>query len=137
MTAGVNLEYGGIGQTTATGWSINARHANVYLSTAGGTISVGHTSAATDGMIHADLGGPAWLGGATNWCAFHGHSSGRDEMHASAGTGLREQRRRQAGGPASTTRLPSVRPRIAVSTGNNDYFDIDAHDCRLHRRRRV
>ena len=35
MTTGVNLEYGGIGP-------INSRHANVYLSTAGGKISVGH-----------------------------------------------------------------------------------------------
>ena len=123
VTAGVNLEYGGIGQTTATGWSINARHANVYLATAGGTISVGHTSAATDGMIHADLGGPAWLGGATNWCAFHGHR-GAGKLHATAGPACESN----DGGRHSVLKYdtPAIGPAsIAVSTGNNDYFDIE------------
>ena len=60
-TAGVQLEYGLTG---------NVRQANVHLSTAGGKLTVGHASRATDGMAHADLGGPSWLGGATNWCSF-------------------------------------------------------------------
>ena len=66
MTAGVNWELG----RPSGRW--RTRHANVYLSTAGGKITLGHTSAATDGMAHADLGGPAWLGGATNWCSYVG-----------------------------------------------------------------
>ena len=122
MTAGVNLEYGGIGQTTATGWSINARHANVYLSTAGGTISVGHTSTATDGMAHARLGGPSWLGGVTNWCAFHGHR-GAGKTTATAGPACESN----DGGRQAILKYdtPAIGPAsIAVSTGNNDYFDI-------------
>ena len=122
MTAGVNLEYGGIGQTTATGWSINARHANVYLTTAGGKISVGHTSAATDGMAHARLGGPSWLGGVTNWCSFYGHR-GAGKTTATAGPACESN----DGGRHSVLKYdtPAIGPAsISVSTGNNDYFDI-------------
>ena len=122
MTAGVNLEYGGIGQTTATGWSINARHANVYLATAGGTISVGHTSTATDNMAHARLGGPSWLGGVTNWCSFHGHR-GAGKTTATAGPACESN----DGGRQSVLKYdtPAIGPAsISVSTGNDDYFDI-------------
>ena len=48
------------------------RHANVYLTSAGGKLTIGQASMATDGMAHADLGGPSWLGGATNWCSYAG-----------------------------------------------------------------
>ena len=63
-TAGVQLELG-----RPSDW--RTRHANVYLSTAGGKLTIGQASTATDGMAHADLGGPSWLGGATNWCSYH------------------------------------------------------------------
>ena len=104
MTAGVQLELGRPGN-----W--RTRHANVSLSSAGGKLTIGQGSEATDGMAHADLGGASWLGGATNWCSY-----------ASAGPacpsndGNRTQVLRYdtpAIGPAS----------IAVSTGNDDFWD--------------
>ena len=126
MTAGVQLEFDNFfagdnaglnppvsGNQEHSTRTIRTRHGNVYLSTAGGKITIGKGSAAADGMAHADLGGPSWLGGATNWCsyaAFNGpacpsNDGGRKEV-------LRYDT--PAIGPAS----------IAVSTGNNDYFDI-------------
>ena len=116
MTAGVFLQYGGIGP-------INSRHANVYLSTAGGKITVGHGSTATDGMAHADLGGLSNMGGVSNWCSYYGSTS-------VPGTGLVN------GGPACPTNdgsragilrydTPAIGPAsIAVSSGDNDYWDI-------------
>ena len=104
MTAGVQLELGRPGD-----W--RTRHANVYLSTAGGKITIGQGSAATDGMAHADLGGPSWLGGATNWCSY-----------ASAGPACPSN----DGGRPDMLRYdtPAIGPAsIAVSTGNNDYWD--------------
>lgn len=103
MTAGVNLEYGLTG---------NVRHANVYLSTAGGKLSVGHTSAATDGMAHARLGGPSWLGGVTNWCSYHSTGPACPSNDGGRHPVLRYDT--PAIGPAS----------ISVSTGNDDYWDI-------------
>ena len=110
VTAGVNLEYGGVGP-------LNARHANVYLSTAGGKISVGHTSAATDGMAHARLGGPSWLGGVTNWCSYYGSVEGSAGPACPSNDGGRH--------PVLRYDTPAIGPAsIAVSTGNNDYVDI-------------
>ncbi|MDE0371526.1 MAG: porin, partial [Rhodospirillales bacterium] len=60
LTAGVQYEYA---------LDTSVRQANVYLSSVGGKLTVGHGSRATDGVAHADLGGPAFLGGATNWCS--------------------------------------------------------------------
>ncbi len=104
MTAGVQLEIGRPGN-----W--RTRHANVSLSTAGGKLTIGQGSAATDGMAHADLGGPSWLGGATNWCSYA--SSG---PACPSNDGSRIQMLRYdtpAIGPAS----------LAVSTGDDDYWD--------------
>ena len=103
MTAGVQLEYG---------LTANVRHANVYLSTAGGKITIGHASQATDGVAHADLGGAAWLGGATNWCSYASSGPACPSNDGGRGPVLRYDT--PAIGPAS----------IAVSTGNNDFFDI-------------
>ncbi|MCY4469921.1 MAG: porin [Thiotrichales bacterium] len=103
MTAGVQLEYG---------LATNVRQANVYLSTAGGKITVGHSSVATDGMAHARLGGPSWLGGVTNWCSY-----------ASSGPACPSN----DGGRMPVLRYdtPAIGPAsIAVSTGNDDYFDL-------------
>ena len=105
MTAGVNLE---IGRPSA--W--RTRHAAAYLSTAGGRITLGQTSAATDGMAHADLGGPSWLGGATNWCSYVSSGPACPSNDGGRPDVLRYDT--PAIGPAS----------IAVSTGNDDYFDI-------------
>ena len=105
MTAGVNFEVGGIGPFTS-------RHANVYLNTAGGKISLGHTSAATDGMAHARLGGPSWLGMVSNACAWVTVGA-----VCSANDGGRH--------PVLRYDTPAIGPAsIAVSTGNNDYFDV-------------
>ena len=104
MTAGVQLEYG---------LATNVRQANVYLSTAGGKVTVGHASMATDGMAHARLGGPSWLGGVTNWCSYTSSGPACPSNDGGRGPVLRYDT--PAIGPAS----------IAVSTGNNDYFDIE------------
>ena len=104
MTAGVQLELGRPGD-----W--RTRHANVYLSTAGGKITMGQASAAADGMAHADLGGPSWLGGATNWCSY-----------ASSGPACPSN----DGGRIEVLRYdtPALGPaNIAISTGNDDYWD--------------
>ena len=102
MTAGVQLEYGLTG---------NVRHANVYLSSAGGKLTVGHGSRATDGMAHADLGGASWLGGATNWCSY-------------ASTGPACPSNDGGRGPMLRYDTPSIgAASIAVSTAEGDYWD--------------
>ena len=104
MTAGVQLELGRPGD-----W--RTRHANVYLSTAGGKITIGQGSAATDGMAHADLGGPSWLGGATNWCSY-------------ASTGPACPSNDGGRRPVLKYDTPAIGPaNIAISTGDNDYWD--------------
>ena len=105
MTAGVQLELGRPGN-----W--RTRHANVYLSTAGGKITIGQGSEATDGVAHADLGGASWLGGATNWCSYASSGPACPSNDGNRNPVLRYDT--PAIGPAS----------IAVSTGNNDFFDI-------------
>ena len=117
MTAGIQLEFdnffGGDDAGKKSGnKTIRTRQGNVYLSTAGGKITLGQASTAADGMAHARLGGPSWLGGVSNWCAYH--SSG--PACPSNDGGRKEILRYDtpAIGPAS----------LAVSTGNNDYFDI-------------
>ena len=70
---------------------------------------------ATDNMAHADLGGPSWLGGATNWCSYNaGFGSGPACPSNDGGRRPVLRYDTPAIGPAS----------IAVSTGNDDYFDI-------------
>lgn len=67
MTAGVNLELGRPGN-----W--RTRHAAVNLSGEFGTLTLGHTGEAADGMAHADgaFNGGSWLAGVSNWCAYAG-----------------------------------------------------------------
>ena len=103
-TAGVLVE---IGRPSA--W--RTRHAAVHLAGAFGKVTLGQTSAAADGMAHARLGGPSWLGGVTNWCSY-----------ASAGPACPSN----DGGRPDVLRYdtPSLGPAgIAVSTSNNDYWD--------------
>ena len=102
MTAGVQLEYGLTG---------NVRHANVSLASAGGKLTIGHGSRATDGMAHADLGGASWLGGATNWCSY-------------ASTGPACPSNDGGRGPMLRYDTPSIgAASIAVSTAEGDYWD--------------
>ena len=105
MTAGVQLELGRPGD-----W--RTRHANAYLSSAGGKLTIGQGSEATDGMAHADLGGASWLGGATNWCSY-----------ASAGPACPSN----DGNRTQVLRYdtPPIGPaNIAISAGNNDFWDV-------------
>ena len=106
-TAGVELELG-----RPSDW--RTRHAHVYLSGGFGKLTIGQASTAADGMAHARLGGPSWLGGVTNWCSYA--SSG---PACSSNDGDRKEVLRYdtpALGPAS----------IAVSAGNDDYWDVKA-----------
>ena len=109
MAVGVQLELG-----RPSDW--RTRHANVSLSGGFGKLTIGQASAATDGMAHADLGGASWLGGVTNWCAYH--SAGGGPACASNDGGRAEVLRYDtpALGPAS----------IAFSSGNDDYWDVKA-----------
>ena len=103
LTAGVYLEY-------ALGGSV--RQANVSLGSAGGTVTVGHGSAAADGGAHARLGGPSWLGGVTNFCSYASNGSVAC-MSNDAGRH-----------PVLRYDTPAIGPaNIAVSSGNNDYWD--------------
>lgn len=72
LTAGFHLEY------AVDGYSV--RHSNVYIASEGGTVTVGHGSTASDGMMYANLGGPSWLGGVTNWCSYGGSGPGCNSL---------------------------------------------------------
>ena len=107
LTAGVNLEYG-------AGSSLSLRHANIYVNSDGGKVSVGHTGSAADGMLFARLGGPSWLGGVTNWCSYHSSGAGCASLDPGRAPNLKYDT--PALGPLS----------VSVSTGNNDYWDAMA-----------
>ena len=104
LTAGVQWEVGGTGP-------FSTRHANVYLSSAGGKLTVGHGSRAADGMAHARLGGPSWLGGVTNWCSY-------------ASTGPACPSNDGGRGPMLRYDTPAIgAAKVAVSTAEGDYWD--------------
>ena len=104
LTAGVQWEVGGTGP-------FKTRHANVSLSSVGGKLTIGHGSRATDGMAHADLGGPSWLGGATNWCSYHSTGPACPSNDGGRGPMLRYD-------------TPSIgAASLAVSTAEDDYWD--------------
>ena len=107
--AGVQLELGRPGD-----W--RTRHANVYLSGAGGKVTIGQASAATDGMAHADLGGASWLGGATNWCSYQ---SGTGTPACPSNDGGRIE--------VLKYDTPALGPvNLSASMGNGDYWDVKA-----------
>ena len=109
MTAGVQLEWAAL-NSGDDGPTI--RHANVSLTSAGGKLTIGQGSVATDGMAHADQGGPSWLGGATNWCSYAGSGPACPSNDGGRSPVLRYDT--PAIGPAS----------IAFSVGNDDYWDV-------------
>ena len=110
-TAGAYLEYGLSG---------SVRQANVSLSTAGGTVTIGHGSYATDGMAHADLGGASWLGGVTNWCSYASFDAGTDPRNSPACPSNDGGRK-----PALRYDTPAIgAAKISASMGNNDYWDV-------------
>ena len=109
MTVGVLMEYGADGKDNKAPFS--RRHSHLYIATAGGKLTIGHASTAADGMAHADLGGPSFLGGATNWCSFGGSGPACPSNDGGRTDVVRYDT--PAIGPAS----------IAVSAGNDDYWD--------------
>ena len=117
MTAGVQLEIGG-----PANW--RTRHANVYLSTAGGRLTLGQGGAAADNMAHARLGGQSWLGGVTNWCSYH--SARADGSEDADGSKAAVACQSNDGSRSNVLKYdtPAIGPAsIAVSTGNNDFWD--------------
>ena len=65
-------------------------------------------------MAHARLGGPSWLGGVTNWCAYGGDGPGCNTHD---------------GGRQGVVRYdtPAIGPlSIAVSVGDDEYWDSRA-----------
>ena len=105
LTAGFHLEY--------AIEDYSRRFSNVYIASPGGTVTVGHGSTATDGMAYANLGGPSWLGGVTNWCSYGGSGPGCNSID---------------GGRMGVVRYdtPAIGPMsIAVSTGNDEYWDAE------------
>ena len=108
MTAGVQLEWAALNGDD-DGPTI--RQANVSLSAAGGKLTIGQASVATDGMAHADLGGASFLGGVTNWCSYAGSGPACPSNDGGRMDVLRYDT--PAIGPAS----------IAFSVGNDDYWD--------------
>lgn len=113
LTAGFHLEY--------SVESYGRRFSNVYVASPGGTLTVGHGNTATDATVHARLGGPSWLGGVTNWCAYATHSGGG--IKESPGCNGHD------GGRQGVVRYdtPAIGPvSIAASVGGNDYWDARA-----------
>ena len=115
MSVGVNLE---MGIQTGSKDGTTTRHAAVYLDTAGGKLTAGHTSTAADGMAHARLGGPSWLGGVTNWCSYHSANAAGDVAVACP---------TNDGGRSEVLRYdtPALGPAtVAVSSGDDEYWDV-------------
>ena len=115
MTAGVNMEMGILSTGSTSGTT--TRHAAAYLNTPGGKLTLGHTSTAADGMAHARLGGPSWLGGVTNWCSYY-------SKNAAGGTAVACPS--NDGGRTDVLRYdtPSLGPAtLSFSAGDNDYWD--------------
>ena len=113
LTAGFHLEYGVE--------SYSRRFSNVYVASPGGVVTVGWGNVAADGVQHARLGGPSWLGGVTNWCAYATHSGGG--IADSPGCNGHD------GGRQGVVRYdtPAIGPlSVAASVGQNDYWDVRA-----------
>ena len=118
MTVGVNLEYDAGGSPDPdkpdddNDTPFTRRHSNLYLGGEWGKLTVGHASTATDGMAFANLGGPSWLAGVTNSCAFYSDGPACESNDGSRSDILKYD-------------TPSIGPAsIAISTGNNDYWDV-------------
>ena len=106
LTMGVNLELGRPGA-----W--RTRHANVSLTSAGGKVTIGQGSEATDGVAHARLGGPSWLAGVTNWCSYGGWAP---FAACKSNDGNRN--------PVLRYDTPAIgAAKISASVGNNDFWD--------------
>ena len=122
LTVGVTMElavHSHDGSTTTPG--TGTRHANVYLGTPGGKITLGKASSATDTMTNARLGGPSWLAGVTNWCAYR--TVMRSDGLTAAACTTHDPGRQQVLRYDSPSLGPAT---ISASLGNRDYKDIKA-----------
>ena len=126
MTAGVTLEVGSGGNVHGYGGGLDdddvakdgksdfrVRHANVSLSSEAGKVTIGQQGRATSGTSFADVGS-TWIAGVTNWCSYGGGGAACATNDASRGQVVRYDT--PALGPLS----------VAVSTGNDDFWDAGA-----------
>ena len=100
-----------MGSTPCSDTPIGGRYSTVYISSPGGTLTVGHGSTAADNMMYANLGGPSWMGGVTNWCSYGGSGPGCNSLDGGRRGNVKYDT--PAIGPVS----------IAVSTGTDEYWD--------------
>lgn len=119
MTVGVHMELGVL-STGGTRPGTSTRHANVYLGTPGGKITLGQASPGADAMTNARLGGPSWLAGVTNWCAYRTVLRSNGVFAAACTT--HDPGRQQVLRYDSPALGPAT---ISASMGNQDYKDIE------------
>ena len=136
LTAAVTLELGaggatGYNSTTSSpiagdgGNGTRIRHANVSLSSAGGTLTIGQQGRPSGGANYADVGS-TWIAGATNWCSYGitGDPDGsKGPELASAACTTNDASR----GQAIRYDSPAIGPfSVAFSAGNADFWDTAA-----------
>ena len=126
LTAAVNLEVGAGGGKYGYGHGhgeeghdgnendLRVRHANVSLSSAAGTLTIGQQNTPADAIQYADVGS-TWIAGATNWCSY---GIGGGAACVNNETGRKRAVRYDA---------PSIGPvSLGVAVGNDDYWDVAA-----------
>ena len=125
LTAGVTLEVGsgggryGYAHAHADDDNKNendfrVRHANVSLSSAAGTLTIGQQNTPADASSYADVGS-TWIAGATNWCSY-GIGGGAACVNNESGRKRAVRYDAPAIGPLS----------IGAGFGNNDVWDVAA-----------
>ena len=120
LTAGVNLEIGAGGGTYGYGADdssdLRVRHANVSLSSAAGTLTIGQQGTPADASSYADVGS-TWIAGATNWCSY-GIGSGSMAACVNNESGRKRAVRYDA---------PAIGPlSLGAGFGNDDVWDVAA-----------
>ena len=120
LTAGVTLEVGAGGGKYSYGADdagkndLRVRHANVSLSSAAGTLTIGQQNTPADAVLYADVGS-TWIAGATNWCSY-GIGGGAACVNNEVG------RKR-----AVRYDAPTVGPlSVGIGIGNDDHWDLAA-----------
>ena len=121
LTAGVSLEVGAGGgrysyapEEDGNSSDLRVRHANVSLSSAAGTLTIGQQNTPTDASSYADVGS-TWIAGATNWCSY-GIGGGAACVNNETGRKLAVRYDAPAIGPLS----------VGVAFGNDDVWDVAA-----------
>ena len=115
LTAGVTLEVGAGGGAYGYGSSdLRVRHANVSLSSAAGTLTIGQQNTPADAVLYADVGS-TWIAGATNWCSY-GIGGGAACVNNETGRKRAVRYDAPAMGPLS----------FGLGFGNDDVWDVAA-----------